>query len=222
MMASTSRPAAVATSSTKKTPSNNFIADVPIPDAAGSMPVAIGPSLGYVGDSCTLVSFLQNPDTASSLKTTPAEFYQWLLSEDIMTITDLVEACGDQSYVKNDMQRNGLRGFRRTPFQKAVSKAAGGFVFQRYPTDLDEASDSLSSFLLNPQIKACLKCTPQSFREWLNTEDVETIDDLAEACMDDEYVREDMQENGLKGFKRGPFQVAVRMAVDMFRSSKQN
>jgi hypothetical protein len=54
----------------------------------------------------------------------------------------------------------------------------------------------------------CFKCTPQAFSVWLQSMDVWSLGDLAEAMGDDEFINE-MQANGLKGFKRNAFKTAV-------------
>jgi hypothetical protein len=37
------------------------------------------------------------------------------------SLSDLAEACEDEEFVVNDMQANGLKGFKRRPFIKAVN-----------------------------------------------------------------------------------------------------
>jgi hypothetical protein len=37
------------------------------------------------------------------------------------SLSDLAEACEDEEFVVNDMQSNGLKGFKRRPFIKAVN-----------------------------------------------------------------------------------------------------
>jgi hypothetical protein len=60
---------------------------------------------------------------------------------------------------------------------------------------------------------ACIKGSPEAFAGWLRSQDVESLRDLLEA-VDDEEFREEMQSNGLKGFKKGAFKKAVQFAVD--------
>jgi hypothetical protein len=50
------------------------------------------------------------------------------------------------------------------------------------------------------QHKSCLKCTPDEFHKWLLSEDISSLTELAEAVGEgnDEYVRTDMQDHGLK------------------------
>ena len=45
---------------------------------------------------------------------------------------------------------------------------------------------------------ACLKCPAETFHGWLQSEDINNIDELVEAMEDDDFVRTDMQRNGLK------------------------
>jgi hypothetical protein len=46
--------------------------------------------------------------------------------------------------------------------------------------------------------QSCLKCTPDSFHKWLQSEDISSLVELAEAVSDDDFVRSEMQEHGLK------------------------
>ena len=56
------------------------------------------------------------------LKSTPEECFQWLNNQDIVTITDLYEACQDTEFVELDLIPSGaLKGFKRRPFIKAIS-----------------------------------------------------------------------------------------------------
>lgn len=73
-------------------------------------------------------------------------------------------------------------------------------------------ADVLLSFL--DEQKKCLKSSPGAFRRWLATEDITSLDDLAEAVSDDEYLRDVLQQGdgndvGVKGFKRSAFKKAV-------------
>ena len=56
------------------------------------------------------------------LKCSPSAFYEWLISLDVLSIRDLMEACADIDFVKTEMQANGLKGFKRGPFTKAAQK----------------------------------------------------------------------------------------------------
>lgn len=56
------------------------------------------------------------------LKTAPEECFQWLTSQDIVTMTDLNEACQDDEFVQLDLiASGGLKAFKRRPFIKAIS-----------------------------------------------------------------------------------------------------
>lgn len=64
----------------------------------------------------------------------------------------------------------------------------------------------------------CIKGDYKEFCAWLiESEDIHSIDDLKEAIMDDEYVRDDLQKGngivGLKGFKRKTFQRFVASSM---------
>jgi hypothetical protein len=73
------------------------------------------------------------------------------------------------------------------------------------------STDALLTFL-NEQEK-CLKGSPELFLYWLSSEDIASLEDLAEAVCDDEYLRDVLQQgdgnNGVKGFKRAAFKKAV-------------
>ena len=58
-------------------------------------------------------------------------------------------------------------------------------------------------------LKTCLKSSPETFAAWLEGEDIHSIEDLREAVQDNDFVKHDMQENGLKGFKRSAFKKSV-------------
>jgi len=76
----------------------------------------------------------------------------------------------------------------------------------------DNGNQELLSFLLSQ--KLCIKGSPVEFFNWLvNSEDILSLADLAEALSDTNYVRESLQVGdgraGLKGFKRNMFMRAV-------------
>ena len=56
--------------------------------------------------------------------------------------------------------------------------------------------DGLLNFLQSQS--ACLKCSAEKFHAWLQSEDITTLDDLVDAIEDDDFVRSEMQRNGLK------------------------
>lgn len=60
----------------------------------------------------------------------------------------------------------------------------------------ENSVDPLLAFLLSQ--KASLKGSPHDFYEWLLREDVVSLAELAEAVEDDDFVRQQMQANGLK------------------------
>lgn len=77
-------------------------------------------------------------------------------------------------------------------------------------------SDELLTFL--EEHASCLKGSPKGFRDWLSkTEDVTSLLDLAEAVADEEYLGNVLHlgdgVNGIKGFKRKAFKVAVEKAI---------
>eukprot|EP00522_Entomoneis_paludosa_P017350 CAMPEP_0172449726 /NCGR_PEP_ID=MMETSP1065-20121228/8349_1 /TAXON_ID=265537 /ORGANISM="Amphiprora paludosa, Strain CCMP125" /LENGTH=990 /DNA_ID=CAMNT_0013201453 /DNA_START=35 /DNA_END=3007 /DNA_ORIENTATION=- len=95
---------------------------------------------------------------------------------------------------------NLLQGLLPPIGQNSFSTSQGGFLFQM----------TLSEFLEKNQ--SCLKIPSLLFGEWLQSLDVFSLEDLLEAVNDDEFLDE-MQENGLKGFKRSSFKKLVASAI---------
>jgi hypothetical protein len=63
----------------------------------------------------------------------------------------------------------------------------------------------------------CLKGSPDAFHGWLvNSEDISSLKDLADAVTDNHYLQDVLHQNGLKGFKRAAFKKAVLVATDRF------
>lgn len=70
-------------------------------------------------------------------------------------------------------------------------------IHQSIPSKDD--ADNVLDFL--QQHKSAFKCTAHSFLEWLQSMDIESLHDMAEAMEDDE-IFEEMKQNGFKAFKR--------------------
>ena len=74
-----------------------------------------------------------------------------------------------------------------------------------------KSADTILAFL--KEQAACLKGSPEAFYLWLSTEDITTLGDLAEAVVDDDYLRNVLQQGdgivGVKGFRRNAFKKAV-------------
>ncbi|CAB9513037.1 expressed unknown protein [Seminavis robusta] len=66
-----------------------------------------------------LLSFLRSHSKA--LKTSPEAFCEWLTSEDITTLADLVEACSDENFL-GEVFENGLKRFSRHSFTKSAAE----------------------------------------------------------------------------------------------------
>lgn len=81
-------------------------------------------------------------------------------------------------------------------------------------TPSSRSSNRLQEFLQDQ--KGCIKGSPEAFFAWLATEDIESLEDLAAAVSDDEYLHEVLQQGdgkvGVKGFKRAAFKKAVLSA----------
>jgi hypothetical protein len=75
--------------------------------------------------------------------------------------------------------------------------------------------DQLFAFLQTQ--KACLKCSPEQFLQWLQKDDILSLADLVDAYDDDEY-RLQLINNGLKKFKCTTFQKAATAAADAVSS----
>ena len=54
-------------------------------------------------------------------KVSPETFHSWLVSQDIVTMADLMEACEDDEFVAEEMRNGGLKAFKKKRFVKAVS-----------------------------------------------------------------------------------------------------
>lgn len=78
------------------------------------------------------------------------------------------------------------------------------------------SSPKLHAFL--QEHKGCIKGSPDAFYEWLATEDIVSLEDLAAAVSDDDYIQRYLQPGdgtvGVKGFKRAAFKKAVLSAFE--------
>jgi hypothetical protein len=79
------------------------------------------------------------------------------------------------------------------------------------PTSSSSKDEALMAFVQRHQ--DCLKCPPKDFYEWLKASDIVSLVELVEACKDEDFLQTEMQENGLKGFKRKPFVNAAKAAM---------
>ena len=68
-----------------------------------------------------LLTFIKKYE--SSLKCTPQEFYEWLLSEDIISLVDLMEAVGDKDYYHSEICKNRVKKFKAMSFKKFVERS---------------------------------------------------------------------------------------------------
>lgn len=87
-------------------------------------------------------------------------------------------------------------------------------------TDDGNGSGLLLDFLRSHE--TAFRCPAADFYRWLRLVDVETLEDLAEALADDDFVREEMKPNGFKAFKRGALKrdIAAAAAVLVARSDR--
>lgn len=75
------------------------------------------------------------------------------------------------------------------------------------PTFPPTSSYSLLEFLVMK--KDCLKVTPNKFHAWLVEQDIVSMDDLIDACNDEDFDTDEMRNGGLKAFKLKGFIKAV-------------
>jgi hypothetical protein len=81
---------------------------------------------------------------------------------------------------------------------------------------LPRAIDSLEAFL-DMHHTTYLSCPPTEFCTWLQSEGISSLDDMAEALEDDEYVKMEMKHNGFKYFKR----FAIKKAIATFQQEQE-
>jgi hypothetical protein len=61
----------------------------------------------------------------------------------------------------------------------------------------------------------CLKGLPDAFHHWLiNSEDISSLKDLTDAVTDDQYLKDILHQNGVKGFKHAAFKKAILVTTD--------
>lgn len=122
---------------------------------------------------------------------------------DIAPSPSLISTVSDQSAPDSSSSKSFVEPSPRPPPPpaKAVSMS---------PSDLLLATLKEQS--------SCLKGSPEAFCEWLSAEDIVSLDDLAEAVGDDDYLREVLQKGdgrvGVKGFKRNAFKTAIVAAAE--------
>lgn len=90
--------------------------------------------------------------------------------------------------------------------QNGVVGSSGVSAWKPSPSDIAHSispdgtaslePDALLNFLRDQS--SCLKSSAEKFFYWLQSEDINTIDELMEAIEDDDFVRTEMQSNGLK------------------------
>jgi len=101
----------------------------------------------------------------------------------------------------------------RNPVENKTKTAV---AMDRAVTPSPPPSDKLQAFL--KEQKVCLKGSPKAFGEWLSTEDIVSLEDLAAAVSDDDYLHQVLQQGngkvGVKGFKRVAFKKAALAAVN--------
>jgi hypothetical protein len=103
-------------------------------------------------------------------------------------------------------QENGFLGLDVTRLLSVLTSNNGGSGNE------SKTEDPLLAFL--ELQRDSLKCTPQESFDWLRNQDIMTLGDLREACLDDEFLELEFKtKGGLKGFKRRPFVKSVVSAA---------
>jgi len=102
----------------------------------------------------------------------------------------------------------GFHGENGVPamMQNGVVGSSGVSAWSSSPADIAPSvspdgtaslePDALLNFLRDQS--SCLKSSAEKFFSWLQSEDINSIDELIEAIEDDDFVRTEMQSNGLK------------------------
>jgi len=90
----------------------------------------------------------------------------------------------------------------------AVLKSTLGVASSNSPDDNDI---SLLNFL--QQHEKCFSCVPHDFATWLESVQITSLEELAEALEDDDFVSLEMKANGLKYFKRFALQKAITASL---------
>jgi len=78
------------------------------------------------------------------LKIDSAQFGEWLQSLDVVSLEDLEDAVNDEDFFV-EMQKNGLKGFKKATFKKAIKDAAADNVVKSVP--LHDASTHVQNFI---------------------------------------------------------------------------
>ena len=89
----------------------------------------------------------------------------------------------------------------------AMSTAIDAFTKPMALPDSSSSAGDLHAFLRENE--SSLKCSAEAFQKWLQSEGIENLSDFAEALTDDDFVKEEMQQNGFKGYKRRAFMRAI-------------
>lgn len=118
-----------------------------------------------------------------------------------------------QSQVKNietdsTMQLQPTMQQQQSQQQNQNDSGSGGLQQQQDHQQSRGSGDDLLSFL--SEQKACFKCPVEDFYEWLISEDIATLSDLALAVQDEEF---SLCGGGLKKFKLATFEKLVLSAA---------
>ena len=133
------------------------------------------------------------PDELEYLIESPPQPVDATQGEDPLSRLDDISACSDMGLADID-----------------VSALADNMI--SHEKGVTTKDDPMLSFLKDRQ--DCFKCSPQETFDWLHSQDIMTLEDLHEACRDDEFVDLEFKvKGGLKGFKKHPFIKAILSAA---------
>jgi len=93
------------------------------------------------------------------------------------------------------------------PIRQHPPQVEGTIGLVSKPSFPPTSSYSLLEFLAMK--KDCLKVTPNKFHSWLVEQDIVSMDDLIDACKDEDFDNDEMRNGGLKAFKQKGFIKAV-------------
>ena len=126
---------------------------------------------------------------------------------------------GEETESDNEISTQKLQSSKRSPSKNTPGRKKKALPIHHKTTThakkhqtspKRKATPDLKTFI--SQQKSCLKCRPDEFVEWLESEDITTVAELSEATSDVNFVSSYMKDNGLRGFKRGSFIQAVEEA----------
>lgn len=134
---------------------------------------------------------------------------------DLSIPANTVEEASSVSALTADLGIGDVIGGEEIAFQLPLKRATSFIPIIGKVSPLSELATSADPlFFFLGHESACFKVSPESFYQWLLSQDIGTLKDLAEAMADDDFVTEDMRENGFKLFKRKTFTKAIALRLE--------